>query len=155
MPYTQFSPYLTVFRVKILLYVIITVKQVSFTNSFFDISYLNFITTYGTRIFSPAALLWPFDLLMWGAIFASTLAAFGIFKALTYSMTLLGMDTGDEMGFARRGVVIKENWGIGHQIFFVGTSYLDQDCVLPRFGPLRCFVALWLFFALIITTIYR
>ncbi len=92
---------------------------------------------------------------MWGAIFASTLAAFGIFKALTYSMTLLGMDSGDELQFARRGVVVKKKWGIQHQMFFVGTSYLDQDCVLPRFSPLRCFVAFWLFFTLIITTVYR
>ncbi len=92
---------------------------------------------------------------MWTAILTSTLAAFGIFKALTFSMTLLGMDSGDEMGFARRGVVVKKNWGIQHQIFFVGTSYLDQNCVLPRSGPLRCFVALWLFFTLVITTIYR
>ncbi|OXA46521.1 Glutamate receptor ionotropic, delta-2 [Folsomia candida] len=131
------------------------VKVVAFTNSFFDISYLNFITTEGTRVFSPAALLWSFDILMWACIGLSTVVAFLIFKIITRTMTALGLDKGDAMSFARRGIVSHENWGIQHQIFFVATSYLDQDCVLPRFTPLRCFVALWLFFTLIITTIYR
>jgi hypothetical protein len=35
------------------------------------------------------------------------------------------------------------------------TSFLDQDCVLPTSTPLRIFVAIWLFFTLVVTTIYR
>ncbi|OXA46596.1 Glutamate receptor ionotropic, delta-2 [Folsomia candida] len=131
------------------------VKVVTFTNAYFDRSYLNFITTEGTRAFSPAALLWSFDLLMWSLIGVSTVVAFLTFKIITRTMTALGLDKGDAMSFARRGIVSREYWGIRHQIFFVTTSYLDQDFVLPRFTPLRCFVAMWLFFSLIITTIYR
>lgn len=133
----------------------LTDRQVSFTHSFFDISYLHFITTYGVRVFSPAALLWSFDLVMWACIGLSTLAAFIIFKLITQFMIALGMDSSETMSFARRGIVSQDNWGLRHQIFFVMTSYLDQDCVLPTFTPLRSFVALWLFFTLIITTIYR
>jgi hypothetical protein len=35
------------------------------------------------------------------------------------------------------------------------TSFLDQDCVLPTSTPLRTFVAVWLFFVLVLTTLYR
>ncbi|XP_021959708.1 glutamate receptor ionotropic, delta-1 [Folsomia candida] len=130
-------------------------QQVSFTKSFFDVSYLHFITTNGVRIFSPATLLWSFDLLMWTCIGASTLGAFIVFKLITKSMTVLGMDGGERMTFAHRGIISKESWRIEHQIFFVINSYLDQDCVLPTYTPLRCFVAMWLFFVLIVTTVYR
>lgn len=87
---------------------------------------LNLITSQGTRVFSPAALLWPFDLLMWAAIVISTLTAFVTFKFLTAAMSSLGLDSGDEMRSARRGKVSQEHWGIQHQVFFVVTSYLDQ-----------------------------
>jgi hypothetical protein len=92
---------------------------------------------------------------MWGCIGISTLVAFIVFNAITSTMSLFELDTGDTAGLTHRGVVSKENWGIEHQIFFVGTTYLDQDCPMPRSTPMRCFVALWLFFTLIITTIYR
>jgi hypothetical protein len=136
----------------------VSVSLLSFSNSFFDVSYLTFTTGHGTRIYSPMALLWPFDLLMWGCIGISTLAAFIFFKVLMKTMTLIGLDDVDVEamgGFSRRGIVVREDWGLEHQIFFVGTTYLDQDCPMPRSTPLRCFVALWLFFTLVITTVYR
>ncbi len=112
----------------------------------------------GKRVFSPGVLLWPFDLLMWSCILVSTIVAFFVFTALTKTMTLIGLDDVDVEamgGFSRRGIVVREEWGLEHQIFFVGTTYLDQDCPMPRSTPLRCFVALWLFFTLVITTVYR
>ncbi|XP_021966504.1 glutamate receptor ionotropic, delta-2 [Folsomia candida] len=131
------------------------VKVASFSDSFFDASYLNFITTEGKRVFSATAFLGSFDLFMWTCIAISTLVGFLVFKIITRSMTELGIDDGDAMSFARRGIVSQESWGIQYQVFFMVASYLDQDAVLPRFTPLRCFVALWLFFTLVITTVYR
>ncbi|OXA53986.1 Glutamate receptor 2 [Folsomia candida] len=84
---------------------------------------------------------------------ASTLVSLLVFKMITVSLNMLGMS--DVMSYSHRGVISTNPWGIRHQIFFVLTTYLDQDCVLPRCTPLRCMAALWLFFTLIITTIYR
>lgn len=130
-------------------------RQVSFTNSFYDHVYLHFLTNKGVQIFSPATLLWSFDHLMWTCIGSSTLGAFLVFRLIMNGMNILEMNTNGRMSFARRGQVSQENWGLRHQIWFVITTYLDQDCVLPTCTPLRCFVALWLFFALIVTTVYR
>lgn len=94
-----------------------------------------------------------FDPLMWTCIGASTLVSLLVFKMITVSLNMLGMS--DVMSYSHRGVISTNPWGIRHQIFFVLTTYLDQDCVLPRCTPLRCMAALWLFFTLIITTIYR
>ncbi|XP_021960591.1 glutamate receptor ionotropic, delta-1 [Folsomia candida] len=125
------------------------IKVVTFTNTFFDINYLNFITTEGTRVFSPAVLLWPFDVVMWSFIGASTVAAFLIFKLINKAMAASHVEV-------KNIPPNNPTWGMRRQVFFVLTSYLDQDCGgMPSFTPLRCFVALWLFFTLIITTVYR
>lgn len=129
------------------------VKLVTFTNAHVFISYLHFVTTTGQPIYSPKALVWPFRSLLWLCILLSTLLAFAVFKLIAFWSKALGVDSGS---FARRGVASKtDKWGIRHQIFFVTTSFLDQDCVLPISAPLRCFVAFWLFFVLIVTTLYR
>ncbi|XP_035713886.1 glutamate receptor ionotropic, delta-2-like [Folsomia candida] len=125
-------------------------REVSFTNSNFDRVYLHFVTARGARIFSPATLLWSFDFVMWTCIGASTLLAFTVFKLISKSMEVLGIDNTET-----RGVTRKENWGIRHQLFFVMSSYLHQACVLPTYTPLRCFAAKWLFFVLVVTTVYR
>ncbi len=80
---------------------------------------------------------------MWGCLILSTFVAFLVFKGLTIGMTLAGLDTAaqDAMTYSHRGIVVKQKWGMTHQIFFVGTTYLDQDCPMPRSTPLRCFVA--------------
>jgi len=74
-------------------------------------------------VYSPIALLWPFHIQMWGAIFASTLIAFIVFKLITKLMKLLRLE---DYGLARRGIVSNNVWGIKDQIFFVTTTYLDQ-----------------------------
>lgn len=130
--------------------IIVSDREVSFTNSNFDRVYLHFVTARGARIFSPATLLWSFDFVMWTCIGASTLLAFTVFKLISKSMEVLGIDNTET-----RGVTRKENWGIRHQLFFVMSSYLHQACVLPTYTPLRCFAAKWLFFVLVVTTVYR
>lgn len=129
------------------------VKRIAYTDSYFLITFLHFVTTTGKPIYSPEALVWPFDTLLWLCILLSTLLSFVVFKLLTYCAKTIGINSDS---FTRRGVASKKDkFGIKHQIFFVTTSFLDQDCVLPTAAPLRCFVALWLFFVLIVTTLYR
>jgi hypothetical protein len=135
----------------------LSVQLISYTSTFFDIAYISFITAKGTRVFSPAALLWSFDVEMWGCLILSILVAFLVFKGLTIGMTLAGLDSAaeDANSYSHRGIVVQQKWGMTHQIFFIVNTYLDQDAIMPTFTPLRCFVALWLFFTLIITTLYR
>jgi hypothetical protein len=138
-----------------MLFPLIPVKFVDFTESFFDIGYLTFVTSEGERVYSPLALLWPFDVLMWFCVFLSCLVAFAFFTFIIKAISWLGLGGSDSLHFARRGMVSDKLWNLPYQIQFVLTSFLDQDCVLPTFTPLRTFVAIWLFFTLVVTTIYR
>ncbi|XP_035714845.1 uncharacterized protein LOC118438509 [Folsomia candida] len=92
---------------------------------------------------------------MWGCIFVSTIVAFIFFTIIIKAIFWLDLGSGDSLNFARRGMVSHQIWNFKYQIQFVLTSFLDQDCVLPTFAPLRTFVAIWLFFTLVVTTIYR
>jgi len=127
------------------------------SDSFFDVTYLTFVTSQGERIFSASALFWPFDTTMWILIVSSTGLSLVVFKFLIEATNRLGIGgeklySSDENGVATG----KDVWGLEHQVNFIINSLLDQDTgFLPLSGPLRCFVAFWLFFTLVITSVYR
>jgi hypothetical protein len=128
---------------------------IDFTESFFDYGYLTIVTAAGSRVYSPLAVIWPFDAFLWFLIFMVTICAFGFFSVIIKAIYWLGLGESESLKFARRGKASDKMWTFKYQFQFILTSFLDQDTVLPIFSPLRCFVSIWLFFTLVLTTIYR
>ncbi|XP_021953135.2 glutamate receptor ionotropic, delta-2 [Folsomia candida] len=128
------------------------IHHITFTNSFFDKNELSIFTTSGVRIFSPLALLWSFDTLSWMFIGIATVIVILTFSFISWFYGY-HFDVKEPGGL----VIAKEekNIPLTNHTFFVLTSYLNQASAIPKFAAFRCFVAFWLFFTLIITTIYR
>ncbi len=104
---------------------------------------LTFVTAQPSRIFSPAALLWPFDYGMWTGIGCSTFFSVLFFFSAFKLMEIFRFGSG-------------EKWSLSVQIQFLISTFLEQDSpVLPDSQALRSFVALWFFFTMVLTTVYR
>lgn len=96
-------------------------------------------------MYSPAALLWPFDISMWVAISLSTVLCIFFFVATSKVMDRCNMENG-------------KSWPLAVQIMFLLSTILEQDSPIlerTKAQPLRVFVIMWFFFIMILTNVYR
>ncbi|CAL8130312.1 unnamed protein product [Orchesella dallaii] len=116
---------------------------IDFTISFYAIGCLAFVTNKPTEIYSPGALLWPFDILMWISILGCIL--------ISLIFLFLAIKIMQNLKFG-----IMKSWAINAQIGFLFTTLLEQSApLLPISQTLRCFASLWLLFAMVVTNAYR
>ncbi|CAL8111617.1 unnamed protein product [Orchesella dallaii] len=120
------------------------IHYIDYVDALYDPGSLTFVTAQPTKIFSPAQLLWPFDIVVWMSVIASIGVCILVFFATTKIM--------DTWKFNSETI----EWPLDRQSLFLLSTFMEQDSpVLPESNPLRCFVALWIFFTMLVTNMYR
>lgn len=88
-------------------------------------------------------MIWPFEISLWVSIIISTLIIMVWFYLVTRFLQRLHLEPSALST-------------INTQVLLIVAPYLEQDSpIQPISHTLRCFIALWEFFIMIITTLYR
>ncbi|CAL8111655.1 unnamed protein product [Orchesella dallaii] len=118
------------------------IKYIGFTDTYFDTGCLTFVTGQPSQIFSAFTLLWPFNIFVWISMFFSVI--FGIvFFSIVFKLAV------------NNYVHLEDSFSITRQIPILLSPFIEQDSEMPVSTSLRCFFAFWLFFTMIINTLYR
>lgn len=117
-------------------------QYIGFTDTYFDMGCLIFVTGHPSQVYSWLALAWPLDNIVWMSIICCIIGALIFLFFVTKFLQTLHLE--------------QATISVNIQFILVLAPFVEQDSsVMPCSNPLRVFIAFWSFFTLITLNSYR